>query len=127
MNSNPTGAVARLRAELERLTRAQSDHNPWPDGVVLAADLADGSRLVVDAPTRAEKIAEGVERIDQSVPTYIALFADMAARRGKGEAYAEFNRLLQTLPADAVAALATGAVAMLSQNADNASPGGEQR
>lgn len=127
MTDNEPGAIARLRDQAARLLR--SDHNPWPDGRVLAADLADGSRLVVEPPTRAEKIAEGVKRIDQSVPTYIALFTDMAARRGKGEAYAEFNRLLLTLPADAVAALATGALAKLSEYtaAGNPPQGGEQR
>jgi hypothetical protein len=121
-----TGAITRLRAELDRLTRSRSDHNPWPDGVVLAVDLADGSRLVA-VPDRAEKIAASVDRIDQSVPTYVALFAELAAHRGKGEAYAEFNRRLLALPADVVAALATGAIAKLSENADNPPTGGDQQ
>lgn len=66
------------------------------------------------SPAALANLDQSVARVDESVDRYTRQIGALIAVHGKEAGVATFNAWLQGQPADAVAALATGALARLA-------------
>lgn len=66
------------------------------------------------SPAALANLDQSVARVDEGVDRYTRQIGALIAAHGKEAAVATFNAWLQRQPADAVAALATGALARLA-------------